>query len=99
VVLSFKHVGGGLEAKGGPLQGFTIAGEDHKFVKAEAEIRDNKVVVWSKEVPKPVAVRFGWANYFVANLFNKEGLPATPFRTDDFPLVTNPDKPKTGAGE
>jgi sialate O-acetylesterase len=98
-VLSFKHVGGGLEAKGGPLQGFTIAGEDRKFVKAEAEIRDDKVVVWSREVSKPVAVRFGWANYFVANLFNKEGLPATPFRTDDFPLVTNPDKPKTGAGE
>jgi sialate O-acetylesterase len=97
-VLSFKHVGGGLVSKGGPLQGFTIAGEDHKFVKAEAEIRDDRIVVWSKEVEKPVAVRFGWTNFVVANLFNKEGLPATPFRTDDFPMVTNPDKPKASTG-
>jgi sialate O-acetylesterase len=97
-VLSFKHIGGGLVAKGGPLQGFTIAGEDHKFVKAEAEIRDDKIVVWSKDVPKPVAVRFGWTNFVIANLFNKEGLPATPFRTDDFPMVTNPDKPKSSTG-
>src|SRR5260370_29189358 len=62
-VLSFKHVGGGLVGKGGPLQGFTIAGDAHKFVKAEAEIRDDKIVVWSKDVAKPVAVRFGWTNF------------------------------------
>jgi sialate O-acetylesterase len=91
-VLSFKHTGDGLEGKGGPLQGFTIAGEDHQFVKAEAEIRDGKVEVWSKEVDKPVAVRYGWANFPVVNLYNKDGLPATPFRTDDFPLTTGGSK-------
>jgi sialate O-acetylesterase len=89
-ILSFTHVGGGLEVKGGPLQGFTIAGPDHKFVKAEAEVRDGKVEVWSKEVEKPTAVRYGWVNFPVVNLFNKEGLPATPFRTDDEPLTTKP---------
>ena len=89
-ILSFTHTGGGLVAKGGPLQGFTIAGDDHKFVKAEAEIRDDHIEVSSKEVGKPVAVRFGWANFPVVNLFNKDGLPATPFRTDDLPLVTGP---------
>jgi sialate O-acetylesterase len=85
-VLSFKHIVGGLEAKGGSLTGFTIAGEDRKFYNAEAEIRGDKVVVWSDQVPKPVAVRFGWANYPVVNLWNKAGLPASPFRTDDWPL-------------
>jgi sialate O-acetylesterase len=89
-ILSFTHVGGGLVAKGGPLQGFTIAGADHKFVKAEAEVRDGTVEVSSKEVDKPEAVRYGWANFPVVNLFNKDGLPATPFRTDDLPLTTAP---------
>jgi sialate O-acetylesterase len=90
IVLSFEHVGGGLVAKGGTLAGFSIAGEDRKFVPAEAEIRDNTVVVWSGKIPHPVAVRFGWANYPVVNLSNKEGLPASPFRTDDFPMITDP---------
>jgi sialate O-acetylesterase len=94
-VLSFRNAGGGLVAKGGPLEGFTIAGDDKNFVKAEAEIKGDTVVVWSKEVAKPVAVRFGWANLPVVNLFDKEGLPATPFRTDDLPLVTGP-KPAGG---
>jgi sialate O-acetylesterase len=89
-VLSFDGVGGGLTAKGGPLTGFTVCGEDRKFVKAEAEVKGDTVVVWSKDVSKPVAVRFGWANYAVTNLFNKDGLPASPFRTDDFPVVTKP---------
>jgi sialate O-acetylesterase len=89
-VISFTHTGGGLVAKGGPLQGFAIAGPDYKFVKADAEIRDDHIEVSSKEVEKPVAVRFGWANFAVLNLFNKDGLPATPFRTDDQPLTTAP---------
>jgi sialate O-acetylesterase len=93
-ILSFKHVGGGLVAKDGPLTGFTIAGEDRKFHNAEAEIRDDTIVVSSKEVEKPVAVRFGWANYPVVNLWNKAGLPASPFRTDDWPLPAPPPKPK-----
>jgi sialate O-acetylesterase len=91
-MLSFKHVGGGLVAKDGKLTGFTIAGDDHKFVNAEAEIVGDKVVVFSPNVAKPVAVRFAWSNCPVVNFFNKEGIPATPFRTDDWPGVTAPKK-------
>jgi sialate O-acetylesterase len=91
-VLSFKDVGKGLEAKGGELTGFTIAGEDRKFHNARAKIENNTVVVWSDDVAKPVAVRYGWANCPVVNLWNKDGLPASPFRTDDFPMVTGPKK-------
>jgi sialate O-acetylesterase len=90
VVLSFKHVGGGLVAKGGALSGFTIAGEDKKFVNAEAKIEGDKIVVTASGVTKPVAVRYGWANFPVVNLENKEGIPASPFRTDDFPMLTGP---------
>jgi len=89
-VLSFKHVGKGLEARDGELQGFTIAGPDRKFHKAHAEIKGDTVVVWSDQVDKPVAVRYGWANCPVVNLWNKDGLPASPFRTDDFPILTGP---------
>jgi len=87
-ILSFQHLGGGLVAKEGALTGFTIAGADRKFVKADADIHGDHVIVWSPKVEQPVAVRFGWANYHVVNLWNKAGLPATPFRTDDFPIVT-----------
>lgn len=87
-VLHFKHVGKGLEAKDGPLSGFTIAGADRKFYNAQAEIRGDTVLVWCDKVTEPVAVRYGWANCPVVNLWNKDGLPATPFRTDDFPGVT-----------
>jgi sialate O-acetylesterase len=84
-VLTFKHLGGGLEAKDGPLTGFTIAGEDKVFHNAEAEIKGDTIVVSCKDVEKPAAVRFGWANYPNVNLWNKAGLPASPFRTDDWP--------------
>ncbi len=89
VVLSFSHVGKGLEARDGDLDGFAICGEDHKWVWAKAQIQpDNTVAVSSSEVAKPVAVRYGWADFPVVNLWNKDGLPATPFRTDEFPLTT-----------
>ena len=94
-ILSFKHVGKGLLAKGGPLTGFTIAGADKKFVKADAVIEEDKVIVSSPMVEAPVAVRFGWHNHPIVNLWNRDGLPATPFRTDDFPMITGP---KQGAG-
>ena len=81
-VLSFKHVGGGLMAKGGELRGFTIAGADKKFVSAKAEIRNGTVVVSSDKTPAPVAVRYGWENVPDVNLYNQEGLPASPFRSD-----------------
>jgi sialate O-acetylesterase len=89
-VLRFKHVGKGLEARGGSLDGFTIAGENHQFHNAQAEIRDNRVYVRCDQVQKPVAVRYGWANCPVVNLWNKDGLPASPFRTDDFAMQTKP---------
>lgn len=92
VVLSFDWVGAGLEVRGPMLTGFTIAGSDREFKPAQAEVRDDKVVVWAEGVDKPVAVRFGWANYPEVNLFNRVGLPATPFRTDDWPLTTAPKK-------
>src|SRR5262249_21321768 len=68
-VVRFGHVGGGLVARGGELTGFTIAGPDRKFVKARARIEGETVVVEGPGVPKPVAVRYGWADYPVANLF------------------------------
>ena len=92
-VLSFKNVGGGLEARGGELTGFAIAGADKKFTWATAKIEGDKIIVSSPSVGAPAAVRFGWADFPVVNLFNKNGLPATPFRTDDWEMITKP-KPK-----
>ncbi len=89
VRVRFTHVGSGLEPRGGtPLQGFAIAGEDRKFHWAEARIDGNTVTVSSSDVPKPVAVRYGWGDSPSCNLFNKDGLPASPFRTDDWPGIT-----------
>jgi sialate O-acetylesterase len=88
--LSFNHVGGGLEARGGKLRGFAMAGEDGKFLWANAEIDGKTVVVSHAFIDNPVAVRYGWADYPIVNLFNREGLPASPFRTDDFPMVSAP---------
>jgi sialate O-acetylesterase len=88
IVLHFNHVGAGLEARDGGLKGFAICGADRKFVWANAEIVGKTVVVSSPAVTKPVAVRYGWADCPVVNLWNKDGLPATPFRTDDFPMIT-----------
>ncbi len=92
--LSFSHVYGGLVSRNGKLTGFTVAGPDRKFVWANAHIDGRRVVVSSPDVPHPVAVRYGWADYPEVNLWNVEGLPATPFRTDDFPMTTAP-KPAT----
>ncbi|MBX7072343.1 MAG: sialate O-acetylesterase [Pirellulales bacterium] len=89
-VLNFDHVAGGLVASGDKLEGFTIAGKDQKFHKANAEIRGEQVVVSCPDVAEPVAVRYGWADYPVVNLANQAGLLASPFRTDDFPLTTAP---------
>ena len=81
-ILSFAHAGKGLVAEGGELKGFTVAGEDGNFVAAAAKIEKDKVIVSSPDVSKPTAVRYGWVNVPDVNLFNQEGLPATPFRTD-----------------
>jgi len=88
VVLHFTQVGGGLTAKGGePLKRFAIAGADRKFVWGEAKIEAETVVVSSPQLSKPVAVRYAWdINPDGCNLFNAAGLPASPFRTDDWKL-------------
>ncbi len=87
--LHFNHAGGGLVSRGGgKLTGFAIAGADHKFVWADAVIQGDTVVVSSPQVAKPVAVRYAWAVNPVCNLYNKAGLPAVPFRTDDWPMIT-----------
>ena len=89
VRLRFQHVDGGLVAQGGePLRGFAIAGDDRNFVWADAKIDGNTIVVRSDKVARPVAVRYAWADNPVCNLFNKAGLPASPFRTDDWPGIT-----------
>jgi sialate O-acetylesterase len=81
IVVHFQHVDGGLEARGGSLTGFAIAGEDGVFVNATAVIRSGDVVVSSPLTPQPVAVRYGWADFPQGSLWNRAGLPASPFRT------------------
>lgn len=89
--ITLDNVGSGLLVKGGEeAKGFAICGEDRKFVWAKAEIKGDTVVLTSDKVAKPVAARFGWASYPVVNLWNKDGLPAHPFRTDSFPVTTEP---------
>jgi sialate O-acetylesterase len=86
VVLSFAHIGSGLIANGGgELKYFAIAGADKKFVWAKAKIQGDKVIVRNDDISNPVALRYAWAdNPEGANLYNKEGLPASPFRTDEW---------------
>ena len=85
IIITFTDTGRGLMAKGGILKHFAIAGEDRQFVWADAVIRGNKVIVSSKDVKQPVAVRYAWSdNPEDANLCNKEGLLASPFRTDNW---------------
>jgi len=89
--ISFDHVGKGLVTKDkyGYLKGFTIAGGDKKFVWAKAYLDGNDVIVYSDQVSQPVSVRYAWANNpDDANLYNQEGLPASPFRSDDWKGIT-----------
>jgi sialate O-acetylesterase len=84
ITVSFKHTNDGLTSKDGPLKGFAIANDDRRWVAADAKIEGDTVVVFSPSVKKPIAVRYGWANNPDCNLFNGAGLPASPFRTDDW---------------
>jgi len=91
IILSFANAGSGLLSKDkyGYLKSFTIAGEDQKFVWAKAFIDGDKVVVYSDEIAHPVAVRYAWGdNLDDANLYNKEEIPASPFRTDTWKGIT-----------
>ncbi len=81
-VISFTHVGHGLMTKGDVLRGFTLAGSDGNFIPAEAWIEGENVVVTSDKIANPMAVRFAWATVPDVNLFNREGLPAVPFRAE-----------------
>jgi sialate O-acetylesterase len=85
VRLKFKHADGLAAKDGAPLKGFAVAGEDHKWHWADAKVEGSEVVVRGDEVKHPVAVRYAWANNPEgANLVNGAGLPASPFRTDDW---------------
>ena len=84
VVLNFKHTDGGLNAKGGALKGFTIAGADQQWKPAAARLEGDKVIASHPDVKQPVAVRYAWENWPTCNLYNGAGLPASPFRTDDW---------------
>ena len=87
--LSFDHLGGGLVTSDGAAPtGFAIAGDDKTFVWAEARIDGDAVVVTSPRIAKPVAVRYAWANNPACNLANRAGLPAVPFRTDEWMIST-----------
>ena len=84
IVIDFANADNGLISKGDTLKGFYIAGDNKNFISADAKIKNNTVVVWNKNIKSPVAVRFDFTNTFIPHLFNKEGLPAVLFRTDDW---------------
>ncbi len=86
IMVSFQHTHGGLHSDG-DLKGFTIAGKDRQWTPAQARIAGDRVIVSSPQVAEPVAVRYAWSNYPTCNLKNGAGLPASPFRTDDWPLT------------
>ena len=88
ITVSFKHVNGGLKTKdGGPVKGFQIAGADQQWMPAVARIEGDKVVISGPDIATPVAVRYAWEDNPDCNLYNAAGLPASPFRTDDWPTV------------
>jgi sialate O-acetylesterase len=88
VRLAFDHAKGLKTKDGRPPRGFAVAGKDKKFVWAEAKIEGRDVIVWAESVSKPEAVRYGWGNDPVTNLYNGADLPASPFRTDDWAMTT-----------
>ena len=93
ITLAFNHVSGGLRAHDDSVvKGFAVCGEDRKWVWAEAQIsgQRDQIIVSSAAVPAPVAVRYAWADNPVCNVVSAAGLPLTPFRSDDFPMVTAP---------
>ncbi len=97
MIVSFKTSEYSLKSKGAQLKGFEVAGTDHVFHPAEAIIKDGKVIVYSKDVKQPVAIRYAWAdNAEQANLYNEAGLPAAPFRSDHWKGVTDDVKYQVG---
>jgi sialate O-acetylesterase len=86
--LKFTNTGSGIITRGDKVKGFTIAGSDKKFYWADAKIEGDEIIVSSDKVKEPFAVRYAWANNPIFNVYNKEGLPALPFRTDTWPGIT-----------
>lgn len=96
-IITFDNIGNGLITSNeiGIVNGFEVAGDDQIFYPAKAFIKDNKVIASCEKVPSPIAVRFGWiGDASLCNLFNKEGYPAVPFRTDDWKTITTEEKYK-----
>lgn len=97
IILTFDNIGSGLSASDNDenVKGFEIAGADKVFHAAKAIIKDNKLIVFSENVLKPIAIHYGWADdASEANLYNKEQFPASPFRTDDWEMITATEKYK-----
>jgi sialate O-acetylesterase len=92
IVLSFSEIPNGLNASGKTITGFFISGEKEEWLPADAKIENNKIIVWNKTLKQPVYVRYGFGNTIVGNVFGKEGLPLTPFRTDNWPVDQGPEK-------
>ena len=91
--LHFDHTDGGLVAKGESLKEFSVAGKDRQWHWADAKIEGEAILVSSPAVPEPVAARYAWQANPAATLFNGAGLPAAPFRTDDWPGITEKQNP------
>ncbi|HJY12065.1 MAG TPA: hypothetical protein VJ304_04710, partial [Flavobacterium sp.] len=96
IILTFDNIGSGLATpQNAELKGLEIAGADKVFHSAKAIIKDNKIIVSAENVPNPVAVHYGWADDDTEiNLFNKEKFPASPFRTDNWEMITANEKYK-----
>ncbi|MNL40582.1 hypothetical protein D3C87_1629410 [compost metagenome] len=97
IILTFDNIGSGLSTSDSSqnVKGFEIAGTDKIFHSAKAIIKENKIIVSSENVPNPVAVHYGWADDDTEiNLFNKEKFPASPFRTDNWEMITANEKYK-----
>ena len=92
IILGFENIGLGLRQEGNNALGFEVAGPDKHFYPAEARVSGTSVVVWSKQVSDPQAVRYAFSNTAVGNIFSREGLPLSPFRTDNWEVDTSPVK-------
>ena len=92
-IISFENVKSGLQSKSGAITELYIAGSDKIFYPARAKIDYDKLIVWSKAVPNPLAVRYAFGNTAIGNLFSKEGLPVTAFRTDSWDVDSSAAKP------
>lgn len=90
LITSFDNAPNGFLVKGKSINGFFISGADENWQPAEAKIEKGKIIVWNKDLKQPMYIRYGFSNTMVGNLFSAEGLPVTPFRTDNWPVGQTP---------